>query len=237
MVPFSVVVAQSAHLPSICLRTSSKMPVSPAFLQWSKICVGGGFARPRQKLVGRRRGGGGRARWRRTDFQSRRAPVWKVSATPIATRSWTRSGCGERGSLVSTTHEGRLTARVRSEGKGRGWGTDPKLGVLGRLADDVRAVLVAGEGEQLAADGVVDVGPHARAGALKQLLDEVVAVPLRGGPSAATTGRGGGGASQRRRVARSCARQSGPHAVCERPTTSARIASCTTCSIGWPRSC
>jgi hypothetical protein len=33
MVPFSVVVAQSAHLPSICLRTSSKMPVSPAFLQ------------------------------------------------------------------------------------------------------------------------------------------------------------------------------------------------------------
>lgn len=47
IVPFSVVVAHSVQRPRICSSTRLKMPVSPAFLQWSKIWRGG---RARQAL-------------------------------------------------------------------------------------------------------------------------------------------------------------------------------------------
>lgn len=49
-----------------------------------------------------------------TDFQSRRAPVWNVSATPIATRSWTRSGC-HRGACIGQLSEPRRAPAPKEE--------------------------------------------------------------------------------------------------------------------------
>lgn len=82
---------------------------------------------------------------------------------------------------------------AQQRGKGRrGRGpTHAQLGVLCCLADDVRAILVAGEREQLRAHEVVHAPPRARAAALEQLLDEVVPVAGRG------CERGSRGAGQR----------------------------------------